>query len=257
MDILSGPSLEDLLETSVDFASDTGLEERADGGTNPWGLVAGAAMTLDAILSDKVDADMAGAVGGLFNLAQDAFACGKCFTCLKDPGNEDDPCCGCFQLDYIYGISDIPDCPDCDEPNTDGGGWPGSGLTLGQKRDLAENDDAFWLPEGASNDTGHSLVERIAGTATLSTKPVSVCLPRRSPQSARSKANGLGRYPAFPADASYPWDGIDDGAWVDVSTYWGNTSADCADWSVGALAPADTRYIGAVQTRAPYQSEFP
>ena len=158
-------------------------------------------------------------------------------------------------MDYAYGLDDMPSCDDCDVVNNDGGGWPGS-RTTSKKRDTIEEDENLErlqtealgsLDEGEDQES-HFLAKRPAGEATLSTKAVKVCGSRI----------GLGtnaRYPAFPEDPTWPWDGIEDNAYSDVSAYWGNTSADCVDWSVGQLTTADTENRPGGTRRALYDSK--
>lgn len=151
-------------------------------------------------------------------------------------------------MDYVYGISDMPPCDECDDVNTDGGGWPGSGAT--SKRDIGEGSDELWWLDEDENDDGHFLAKRPSGTATRGTKKVKFC-------GQSYHITGEGNYPSFPASASWPWDGIENNAYADVSAYWGNTSSDCADWSVGQLATADTRNSPVGTFRADYDSKPP
>ncbi len=223
--------------SSLPSDNSTLLEERGLGTGNPWGLEAGGALTLGGILSGKVDTNLQVNVEKLFGPASEGvFACKQCAGCVLGKGNKGRPCCGCICMDCVYGLSDMPPCSACDIVNTDGGGWPGTGSTT-KKRDPSEDD----------NGDGHLLDKRAAGTATKSTKQVSVC-------GAALSINGNSRYPAFPAAASWPWDGIENNRYSDVSAYWGNTSADCADWSVGQLTPADTKNTPVGPLRAPYDS---
>ncbi|PKK46869.1 hypothetical protein CI102_8377 [Trichoderma harzianum] len=70
------------------------------------------------------------------------------------------------------------------------------------------------------------------------------------------------KYPSFPNQASFPWDGIQNGKWDTVSKYWGNTSASCTNWNAGKVMPADTTYIpdgfgGSKPVRPQYETEHP
>lgn len=234
---------------------DHDLEPRASLKGNPWGITAGAALTLDTILSNKVDSNLQENLGDLFNAALDAFACKKCFSCLNGDENESGPCCGCTCMDYTYGLTDMPGCDECDDVNNDGGGWPGTESTLKMRGPGSGEDDEetlWWLDDDEdatpSDDSGHFLAKRPSGTATKSYKDVTVC-------GDVVHIGGNGKYPAFPASASWPWDGIENNRYAYVSAYWGNTSADCADWSVGQLITADTRVTPTGTFRAAYDSK--
>lgn len=238
-------------------ATEKALVERASGKGNPWGLAAGAMMTIDAITSDKLGSVTQNNVKNVFRTGLDAFACPKCLRCLNGDENKSGPCCGCVPMNWLYGIDDMPPCDVCDEVNKDGLDieWPGTQLTS-TKRDAVEKDDElerlkgeaeWWLDEDEDQEE-NSLVERESGKATRSYKKVSVC--------GDSLKIGLnGRYPAFPNLPSWPWDGIESNKFADISAYWGNTSADCADWSVGRLTTADTENTPAGRFRTPYDSE--
>lgn len=97
-----------------------------------------------------------------------------------------------------------------------------------------------------------TLDERKPGTATLSSKLISIC-------DVKLEENGRSRYPAFPDDSNNPWDAIENGRWNSISRYWGNSSAGCASWAVAALTTADTSYVKKAgftkKTRARYQSK--
>lgn len=149
------------------------------------------------------------------------FNCQNCLDC--ENGDEESPqrCCGCASMDYIYGYSDIPNCLSCSDED---GKWPGG--TLFSKRDNVSTFDED------EEDEVHSLHRRAAGKATKSVKEVSVC-------GDRYWNAGKYRYPAFPRDASFPWDGIENGKWDSISKYWGNASDSCSNWAVTDKKPAD------------------
>lgn len=151
-------------------------------------------------------------------------------------------------MDSLYGLTDMPSCDECDDVNYDGGGWPGSGVASTKREIVEDEDDLWWLDED-ENDNGHFLAKRPSGTATKSYKEVTVC-------GDSLKIGGNGKYPAFPAAASWPWDGIENNKYSAVSAYWGNTSADCADWSTGQLTTADERNTPTGRFRAAYDSKF-
>lgn len=216
-------------------------------------------MSVGSILSGKVDTTLQNNVEDLVNAAADAFACRKCFSCLKGDQSLEGVCCGCTSMDYVYGLTDLPTCDSCDDVNYDGGGWPGSDSTASStKRGIEEyedlDNDLWWLQDEDDSqvydeDETHPLGKRVAGIATKSYKNVNVC-------GDTVRIAGNGKYPAFPASASWPWDGIENNRYDDISAYWGNTSADCADWSVGQLNAADTRNTPSGTFRAPYDSEY-
>lgn len=97
------------------------------------------------------------------------------------------------------------------------------------------------------DEQDHVLEKRVNGTATLSPKTVRVCGDKIRPRTAFY-------YPAFPADAPFPWDGIDQGRWDPISRYWGNVSASCTNWAAGQLNVADVEHTPAGIHRAKYQS---
>lgn len=238
-------------------ASERALEERASGQGNPWGLGAGDSMSIDAIIANKLGAGAQNNVRNVFRTGLDAFACVNCLTCFNGEENKSNPCCGCVSMNWVYGLDDIPPCDVCDDVNTDGGDleWPGTGRTS-TKRDAIEKDDelerlkdeaAWWLDED-EDQKGNFLAEREPGKATKSYKKVLVCTDYL-------KIGLNGRYPAFPNLPNWPWDGIEGNKFADVSAYWGNTSADCADWSIGQLTTADTENTPAGSFRTPYDSE--
>ncbi|KAF7557956.1 hypothetical protein G7Z17_g343 [Cylindrodendrum hubeiense] len=162
----------------------------------------------------------------------------SCATCFdgETPGN----CCGCVSMDELHGYGDIEACETCDG---DDGTWPGTGVA--SRRDISKE-----LAIDANPDTSyHELHQRESGSATISVKYVSICTTRfwvREPY----------RYPAFPADPTWPWENINSNKWEDISRYWGNASADCSNWDVTDLTTADTVNLASGTTvRAKYQTE--
>ncbi|TQW02709.1 bacteriodes thetaiotaomicron symbiotic chitinase [Cordyceps javanica] len=128
-------------------------------------------------------------------------------------------CCGCVNLDIRFGYNDIGECLDC------------------------ENDDGFYPGDGSA------LASRKSGTATLSYKWVQVC------GADRFTLRAPYRYPAFPAQCTYPWDHIENNKWDSIARYWGNSSMSCDNWSTMALQDADQRDIGGKMCRAKYNTE--
>lgn len=198
-------------------------------------------------------------------------------------------------MNYVWGYSDIPPCDDCDcvgdpaDPsggNCDDGTWPGTLIAGSTRRAVTlapalpfelGTKDAIVVPERPSSlslddyepstpetptkpsnlsvsvqddaeSDLHWLMPRVFGTATITTKKVTVC---------GAKIGGTySRYPAFPADASFPWDNIDNGAWNAVGAYYGNSSSLCTNWAVSNNnGQADTEYVLRGQkVRTKYQS---
>lgn len=160
--------------------------------------------------------------------SKEVFSCNNCVTCGKKK-NETDICCGCVNMDLKYGLSDIPLCQEQDCFPDTGGPWPGD-VSLG------------------------FVEKRVNGKATLSSKAIKI-------KQQDFLVSSMFRYPAFPQEANYAWEGIEGGKWDSISRYWGNTSLDCSDWSVDALQPADKVWVvdtsgNLAQVRAAYQSKF-
>ncbi|KAF9784244.1 hypothetical protein IL306_007712 [Fusarium sp. DS 682] len=159
--------------------------------------------------------------------SKEVFSCTSCVTCGKKK-NETDICCGCVNMDLKYGLSDIPLCQEQDCFPDTGGPWPGD-VSLG------------------------FVEKRVNGKATISAKTIKI-------YDDDFEVLNKFRYPAFPQEASFAWEGIERGKWDSISRYWGNTSLDCSDWSVDALQPADKAWVvdtsgNLVQVRAAYQTE--
>ncbi|CAM1509829.1 Fc.00g001640.m01.CDS01 [Cosmosporella sp. VM-42] len=183
-----------------------------------------------------------------------------CVSCAVD--EDSNTCCGCICMDCIYKYTDIEDCGEACNP--DDGDWPGAvASSASTRRWYQADDDTTILPldtggsaevdqsadDANNNDTYHQLQKRVSGKATLSHKKVSIC-------KGKYDAGLEYRYPAFPADSSFPWDGIENGQWDTISRYWGNATGDCADWAVAKLQPADTANVGGgVTVRWKYNTE--
>ncbi|KAF6785553.1 chitinase [Colletotrichum sojae] len=187
--------------------------------------------------------------------SKSSLQCSNCLSCGAAGKDKPGKCCGCPSLDKLYpNNEDMPPCEWCTKSD---GPWPGSGIR--KKRDEYHNDtdvldhrNAMEIDEEIEDDDDDglgTLDKRAWGTATPSSKGVSVC-----GRKVRTFANS--NYPPFPRDASFPWEGIDNGEWDDISRYWGNGSAVCSDWSIKQLQQADTIYTGAsgVSVRAPYDN---
>ncbi|KAG5794556.1 hypothetical protein H9Q69_006372 [Fusarium xylarioides] len=64
------------------------------------------------------------------------------------------------------------------------------------------------------------------------------------------------KFPQFPQDHNKIWDGADGGIYDSISRYWGNRSADCADWSIEAKITRDrTNHPTKGRIAASYQTE--
>ncbi|KAJ5175398.1 uncharacterized protein N7482_001275 [Penicillium canariense] len=190
-------------------------------------------------------------------------------TCLKfNEKDDDEPCCGCYEMDWYYGYGDIPPYDGCDACATTDTvcTWPDgykrgtdfdsarfcSTQGLSSKRDViaTDKDDTLADDDDTDGDEGLTLYERDYNpnnpTATISRKTVSLCTDKYS-------VGKDGRYPAFPKLADRPWDGIENGRWETISKYWGNTSESCTDWSVDAIFPHDNRSTPRGLKRARYE----
>lgn len=181
------------------------------------------------------------------------LSCKRCYSCTGlDEEDDTDKCCGCISMDYRYQYRDKPPCATC---NPDDGIWPGSLVAVG--RSIGEgsgNDDEVLEGDEASGEY-HRLEKRVRGTATTGVKTLKICSSRGNPD-IRTRKNT--NYPSFPANAFFPWDGIQNGQWDGISRYWGNKTADCSDWSVVKLATHDTIVVPTItgDIRAKYQSRF-
>nr|WOD46715.1 hypothetical protein [Trichoderma atroviride] len=153
----------------------------------------------------------------MFDTTQPKFDCDDCVGCEEEKKKRaEDFCCGCVN------------------PPEEGEWIPGHQ----QRSELDEEDEK-----------DHLLEKRANGTATLSPKAIKVCGP------AKIRPRSAFYYPAFPADATYIWEHIDQGRWEPISRYWGNVSASCTNWAAGQLTTADVEYTPAGKYRAKYQTE--
>lgn len=168
----------------------------------------------------------------MFDNIQAKFGCESCVSCENDQKkrkkDKEDFCCGCVSMQYVYGYTDFDVTID---PPEDGEWIPGH-----QPRSEPDIDEEE-----------NQLEKRVDGIATLSSKSIKACGITATPQ-------GLNRYPAFPADSKFQWDGIEHYHWDSVSEYWGNTSASCTNWAAGQLNVADVEHTPAGIYRAKYQS---
>ncbi|KAL6690469.1 glycoside hydrolase family 18 protein [Trichoderma pleuroticola] len=166
------------------------------------------------------------------------FPCVDGMSCSYDD-EEENRCCGCASLDFRYELSDMPPCPIC-EPHPDP--WLDSQTILRRH----EQVDTDWLSQ---------IDKRKPRVASMGFKKISICKKDYLPKQPY-------KYPSFPNQASFPWDGIQNGKWDTISKYWGNASASCTNWNAGNVMPADTIYIpnglgGSIPVRPPYETEHP
>ncbi|KAL7895963.1 glycoside hydrolase family 18 protein [Trichoderma sp. TUCIM 5745] len=184
-----------------------------------WGYSAGKSINVSDFLKDE-------AVLTMFDTSQPKFDCDNCVDCKegrKKP--KEDFCCGCVSMQYLYGYTDFN--PTIDPP-----------------------EEGEWIPgHQPRSEEYHLLEKRANGTATLSPKTIKVC------GVSKIRSRSAYYYPAFPADATYIWENIDQGRWEPISRYWGNTSASCTNWAAGQLTVADVEYTPAGKYRAKYQTE--
>lgn len=215
-----------------------------------------------------------------------SIACkaGACLSCFGETSEEGNRCCGCTCLECKYGFNDIPPCPLCDDLSVDGGYWPNGqqsppGLfsddqvfTKRAAVEVLEDEeveaavagdgqvDSDSNSETSNTDLGvrrpeneqtlyHPLSKRSNGEATMSGKYVTFCTNPYTTITAYY-------YPAFPKDASWDWDNIQQGRWDSIPRYYGNASADCTDWNILKKATADTiTPPGGKPIRCDYQSK--
>lgn len=128
----------------------------------------------------------------MFNQLTARFSCSSCMSCQtrtekeEEEEEEDDICRGCESMEYHFpNYTDFD--PIIDSPEV---------LPTWQHSIL------FGVPqEDSESDGDYHLQKRIPGKATLSPKLVNACGTKVS-----SGVKYL--YPAFPASARNPWDGI-------------------------------------------------
>ncbi|KAF5594009.1 uncharacterized protein FSUBG_9582 [Fusarium subglutinans] len=152
---------------------------------------------------------------------------GRCATCLdfKDP----DGCCGCVCMQCIWGPrGDIPPCEKCtSEEDKNEAPWPGTHV----KRDRISGNN---VPAPKGEGWAHFLKNPFsvrARTVTPGWKDVKVNGVSYAPPKKGNSAPF--KYPMFPQDVKKVWEGADGGIYDSISYYWGNTTADCTDWSLG------------------------
>lgn len=190
-----------------------------------WGYSGGNSIDISTFLQDQ-------SILNMFDNIQAKFDCDSCVSCENDQKarkkDKEGFCCGCISMQYVYGYTDFDVMID---PPEDGEWIPGH-----QPRSELEIDEE-----------AEQLEKRSDGTATISPKSIKACGIDVVPQ-------GLNRYPAFPADSTFKWDGIEHKRWDPISRYWGNASASCTNWAAGQLTVADVDHTPAGIYRAKYQS---
>ena len=136
----------------------------------------------------------------------------------------------------------MPPCEHC-QPDQ---GWPfpaGTGATQD------DNPTRVRLEDSEDLEDDWTPMPLASGTATLTAKMVSVC-------NEKYYVDGKYKYPAFPKNADWPWENIENGEWDSISRYWGNASADCSDWTTAQLSKADKDDIGnGHKVRSHYESK--
>lgn len=237
------PGRHSTYKRSLDAIEERGTSELVERGSSfpGFGYIAGIPVTPGLIFKGS-DFNRGPSI---FDKYSEKIDCKNCLSCeqFNEDSEEIAACCGCTSMDYVWEYDDMPACDTC---NPDDGTWPGTTITINLKeRSTDEPQD----DEIDGSKEYHILDTRASGTATLSPKPLTVC-------GQRLNSRGDNRYPSFPAKASWPWDGIENGRWDSISRYWGNESAVCSDWSVTWLTNADTVYIGTTASRAKYQSMY-
>lgn len=224
-----------------------GLEKRQTGSMSMpgWDYGSGVAVNPNTYL---------GMGGNQFQANEPKFKCQNCLSCEGVDQDAPARCCGCESMDYFWVYSDIPNCDSC---NPDDGTWPGVTIIGKRGEEVVGNDtlvgDLAWDSDAEDEEEEYGageLSKRVYGTATISPKKVTVC-------GTKYWGTGNYQYPAFPAPANYPWEGIDGGVWDAISRYWGNLTADCSSWQITNRAQADTVRLGSngATVRAKYQTE--
>ncbi|KAF4414954.1 glycoside hydrolase family 18 [Fusarium acutatum] len=176
---------------------------------------------------------------------------GLCGSCLnpKDP----DGCCGCVCMQCKWGPrGDMPPCEQCTDEGVKGEAeWPGPQV----KRDrISGNDVPEYKGEGWAHFLKNLFFSR-ARSITLGWKVVKVNNVPYFPPDLGTSAPF--KYPQFPKDVKKVWEGADGGVYDPISYYWGNTSADCSDWSIGLNTTRDQTYDDVHGwIPSPYQSKF-
>lgn len=190
---------------------------------------------------------------------------GDC-DCMQLDGEIIIPCCGCANLAWKYADDDMEPCEVCDKAFIHQ--WRQSIAGRPRRRDVVHVDDnqqhpspALPLSEDSIGDVSDSsnalsapLSKRGPGKATMGSKYIRACGTDYPPVADS-------RYPSFPYDPTWPWDGIENGRWDSISKYWGNSSSSCQLWYATALSKADKTLIpgpgGGPGTwhRASYQTE--
>ncbi|EXL68538.1 hypothetical protein FOPG_15425 [Fusarium oxysporum f. sp. conglutinans race 2 54008] len=175
---------------------------------------------------------------------------GRCGTCLDYKTSES--CCGCVCMQCKYGPrGDMPPCKKCTDEGVEGEAkWPGPHV----KRDrISGNDVPEDEGEGGAHDHMNDLHSRAPYIYT-DWKSVKVC--KEDYEYYNKKRSQQFKYPQFPKDVRKVWDGAVGGAYDSIYSYWGNRSADCADWSIARNATRDQTHIGnGVFVPSAYQTE--
>ncbi|KAI1340016.1 hypothetical protein F5Y15DRAFT_423445 [Xylariaceae sp. FL0016] len=217
------------------------LALRQSGGDFPWNWKPDTDLDIGDLVPDEVDVFLEGKF---------AMACaGSCIACAVK--RKDNFCCGCLCLRCVYAFGDIDRCPECDAIPSNPS-WPGESVRLKKKSNAIQDaqslpsDDLEISEDSKESEVHHELWERARGDITRSEKKVTFC------GNTAISVGGDFRYPAFPSDATWPWENL---GYDLVDRYYGNASASCGDWSIIQKQTHDMLYTASNYIRADYQTE--
>ena len=224
------------------------LSRRGPGGMPGWGLSPDEAMAKDII-----------GFGSAFDQGIPLYDCVNCQGCRDPDETSWNQCCGCVNMQLKWGFKDIPRCEACDYEHglPD---WKASVLAdLGglNTRNVGEKEDHA---NAADTSPAHQLHRRKSGRSEPDAKRVSIC-PRPIKGGDRMYLRYPYKYPPFPQNPTYPWEGIQNGRWDSISRYWGNSTGICTHWGAAGLTKADQQWVKDPVTgktgkvRADYQSK--
>jgi chitinase len=160
---------------------------------------------------------------------------GRCESCLDVEDTRS--CCGCVCMQCKWGAAgDIPPCSTCTHLDPMGE-WPGPSVVI-----MKRGEDQSQGEEDQHDESELHSRARTKKTIGLDYKDVKVC--GDSAILKRNKDSLSWRFPQFFKDVTKQWDGADGGIYDSISRYWGNSSADCADWSIERRTTRDVTHIG-------------
>ena len=166
---------------------------------------------------------------------------GRCESCLDN--EETRHCCGCVCMLCKFGdAGDMPPCDGCNLSPDWLGEWPGDEIIM--KR--ASKGIIDLEVDEQLND-----LQTRARAIRPTIKKIEVC------DNDYWADDTAFYYPPFPASARKRWDGVDNGIYDEISTYWGNASADCVNWHIKRHDTHDVLHVGnGIFVRAGYQSKI-